>query len=561
MRRVFPCVLGVALLFVTPVAAAEFRPGEGDGGGAVVFEGRVLVQIACDLEGGTAETSYQLETDDGARVALVLPAGAVGPVRSGGRFRVTGRLDGDRLQAYELEAVSDRSPLAIPAIESAWTTGTKKVLVILLKFLGETTTPYTQTQAQNVMFNATSSVKNLYAEASYSQAALVGDVTPWLTATVAKPTTCDTSTAASQATTRATAAGYVLSNYDLVVYAHTSMPCSWAGLAFVGASGAWINGGSFNPLVVGHELGHNFGLRHAHSLSCAGAMYSVGCDTTGSRSEYGDPFDTMGNSRSGHFNSYEKSSLDWMPAGSVATHPGGSVEYRLSAFEGTTGLRAVKVVAATGRTYWVEWRQPIGFDAAFPAGATTGAQVRIGPSRVGGSDLLDGSPVAGGFGDAALPLGITFLDAVASLSITPVSQGGGTLVLDVATVVPSPIRFHTVAPCRVADTRGATGPSGGPALAANTLRTFPVAGLCGIPAGARAVALNVTVTGSTAAGSLTLLPDGTVPTGTTTVSFKAGQTRANNAVVGLGPAGDVGVVGAFPSGTAHGIMDVSGYFQ
>jgi len=42
-------------------------------------------------------------------------------------------------------------------------------------------------------------------------------------------------------------------------------------------------------------------------------------------------------------------------------------------------------------------------------------------------------------------------------------------------------RFLYGAPCRVADTREAPGPSGGPELEAGTVRTFPVANTCGIP--------------------------------------------------------------------------------
>ncbi|MEO8347540.1 MAG: zinc-dependent metalloprotease, partial [Acidobacteriota bacterium] len=62
-------------------------------------------------------------------------------------------------------------------------------------------------------------------------------------------------------------------------------------------------------------------------------------------------------------------------------------------------------------------------------------------------------------------------------------------------------RFYTVAPCRVVDTRNAPGPYGGPALAANTDRTFVFAGQCGIPTSATAVSGNVTVVQSTAAGN------------------------------------------------------------
>jgi len=67
-----------------------------------------------------------------------------------------------------------------------------------------------------------------------------------------------------------------------------------------------------------------------------------------------------------------------------------------------------------------------------------------------------------------------------------------------------PQDFYTVAPCRLVDTRLGPGPLGGPALEAQTTRTFDLHGVCGVPASARAVALNVTVTGAAGAGHLRL---------------------------------------------------------
>jgi len=123
--------------------------------------------------------------------------------------------------------------------------------------------------------------------------------------------------------------------------------------------------------------------------------------------------------------------------------------------------------------------------------------------------------------------------------------------------------FTTIAPCRVVDTRGPTGPTGGPALVANSSRDFPLTGApCGIPANAVAVAANVAVTGGTTAGSVRLGPAGTTPT-LDTVLFGAGQTRANNATLGLfgAPAGTVTAVSAFGSGSVHLIIDVTGYYR
>ncbi|MGA3211566.1 MAG: Ig-like domain-containing protein, partial [Terriglobales bacterium] len=56
------------------------------------------------------------------------------------------------------------------------------------------------------------------------------------------------------------------------------------------------------------------------------------------------------------------------------------------------------------------------------------------------------------------------------------------------------LEFYPLTPCRVADTRKADGPLGGPALVAATERNFPVlSSSCGIPSTAQAYSLNFTV--------------------------------------------------------------------
>jgi hypothetical protein len=46
-----------------------------------------------------------------------------------------------------------------------------------------------------------------------------------------------------------------------------------------------------------------------------------------------------------------------------------------------------------------------------------------------------------------------------------------------------------------------------------------------------------------------------------TLNWKPGQTRANNAIVSLGTSGDITVHVDQASGTVHFIIDVNGYFQ
>ena len=124
-----------------------------------------------------------------------------------------------------------------------------------------------------------------------------------------------------------------------------------------------------------------------------------------------------------------------------------------------------------------------------------------------------------------------------------------------------PGSFFTVQPCRVIDTRGPTGPYGGPALSANQQRTFSLTGRCGIASTATAVAMNVTATEESATGHLRLSPAGTPLPATSTVNYSAGRTIANNAIVSLGAAGGLTVYCAQAAGLAHLVVDVVGYFE
>ena len=121
--------------------------------------------------------------------------------------------------------------------------------------------------------------------------------------------------------------------------------------------------------------------------------------------------------------------------------------------------------------------------------------------------------------------------------------------------------FFTLTPCRVLDTRNATGPLGGPALVALADRIFVVAGTCGIPADAKAISLNIAVTQPTVAGNIRLHPGGTAVPLVSAINYKAGQTRSNNAVIPLSHLGELAAYLDQVAGTAHLILDVNGYFK
>jgi hypothetical protein len=125
-------------------------------------------------------------------------------------------------------------------------------------------------------------------------------------------------------------------------------------------------------------------------------------------------------------------------------------------------------------------------------------------------------------------------------------------------------RLHTLPPCRVLDTRGiSVGAIAGGAFAAGETRSYSLSGRCGVPAAARAIALNLTVISPGATGSITAFPgDQTALPVASSLSYKPGVTRANNAVVRLSTDGTATLkLSNVSTGGTHVLFDVSGYFE
>jgi hypothetical protein len=87
-------------------------------------------------------------------------------------------------------------------------------------------------------------------------------------------------------------------------------------------------------------------------------------------------------------------------------------------------------------------------------------------------------------------------------------------------------------------------------------------GNCGIPGTARALSVNVAVTQPTSGNLRLFASDQALPT-VSTINYSAGQTRTNNAIVGLAfPGGTLAAFVGQPVGTTvHLIVDVNGYFE
>jgi uncharacterized repeat protein (TIGR01451 family) len=134
----------------------------------------------------------------------------------------------------------------------------------------------------------------------------------------------------------------------------------------------------------------------------------------------------------------------------------------------------------------------------------------------------------------------------------PASTGDLTLVEGQA------LRFVPITPCRIADTRNATGAFGGPAISTGTSRDFTIPNsACGVPSTAQAYSLNVAVVPSGRLGYLTLWPTGQTRPLASTLNSLDGRIKSNAAIV---PAGTGGAVSVFASDATNVILDINGYF-
>jgi hypothetical protein len=432
------------VLFVDSVRGAKAARATTPAATAHV-EGKLALAHADNFDTGQSEYLYEVHEDGGHVTPLKLnvrPEALQPGMRvaaHGNRQSADAELDPSRIEVLALpdvsltDATANATETKLGAVTAKAATN-HSVLFVLVKFSDTASDPMAVSSVQSVVSSASNSVANFYKEASYGQHLINATVTPWVRAAISTPTTCNYSAISTAANTAATAAGYNPNNYEFKVYIMPRLTaCGWSGLGYIGFPRmAWINGpSSVTTPVIGHEMGHNFGLLHAASVDCG--TRSVGGVCTAS--EYGDPFNTMGNQTSMHFDATQKALLGWIPSTSVKTHASGSATYTLNPIESAGGsVYAVKIAAAAKRTYWLEYRQPIGFDSALASYPNNGAQIRVSSpfeTMCGGCDaysndtqLLDMTPTTSSFWDGALVAGKSYVDpdygfTINVLSATP----------------------------------------------------------------------------------------------------------------------------------------------
>jgi hypothetical protein len=118
--------------------------------------------------------------------------------------------------------------------------------------------------------------------------------------------------------------------------------------------------------------------------------------------------------------------------------------------------------------------------------------------------------------------------------------------------------FHALQRCRLVDTRNATSELGGPALMAGETRIFGAAGRCGVPAGARSLAADVSALQARRAGTLRLFAAGAAPGSGASLTFRAPRRQFQGVTV---PLSSGGAFAARTTRAVHLVVEVVGYYD
>lgn len=439
-------------------------------------EVKELIEQHIDLD-GELEVSYQddfanpensrliheLKTNNGKRVKLHI-AGDKGKLFTGNRVNAKGVVFTNTQGEESLVVNGDDDGILMLAaggdetggsnggtpISPYNTIGQQDTLVLLVNFQDNTAQPFSTSQVNNAVFG---DVNSYFNENSYGQTTLAGATKGWYTLPLSS-STCNNRDIAAAAKQAATNAGVNISAYDRFLYIlPQTSACSWSGTALVGGSEAWING-TIDMDVIAHEMGHNFGLHHSHSLSCNGETIGDSCQHL----EYGDGVDVMGWASSSHFAPFPKEYLGWLNQSNTPSiqhvTSGGTYEIEPYAAQsnGTKALKVQKGFDQWGHPeyYYIEYRQPVGFDATLtsgdPSNVMNGVVIRTGVPEESSntSFLLDMTPETYDLytRDPALPFGRSYTDSAAGVTITAVSGDQNRAVVTVSMGTQSCVRSN-----------------------------------------------------------------------------------------------------------------------
>jgi microcystin-dependent protein len=128
----------------------------------------------------------------------------------------------------------------------------------------------------------------------------------------------------------------------------------------------------------------------------------------------------------------------------------------------------------------------------------------------------------------------------------------------------SPMPFVAINPCRVLDTRNATGSYGGPIFAGGETRTYALASAnpctATLPTGIGAFSLNITVTSTAGAGFVEAYPSGVTRPLASNVNFLTAGAQVGNAAIVPTDGTANNDIDIYASQGTHIIVDMNGYY-
>ncbi len=342
-----------------------------------------------------------------------------------------------------------------------------KIAVIMVTFsdnpakptIDGTKTVLTKAYVSEALFTGSTSMAAFYADASRGQVTITGEVFDnagqWYTITrpLLNAEGCDW-TEYFRETIRAANADIDFSQFNQVMMISPRHGCSTGGIAASevvpdtnGATYSVIDvSGSFGR-IPDHELGHTMRLGHANSWECKAPGVLVG--TNCASIEYGDRFNVMGVSpRMLQPTGWQKEFLGWLAPEEITTATT-SGDYILQAYELNNTLpkvlkipQAWDAAGAVTNWYYLEYRQPVGFDNLVRTptiqelGIPNGVLVHAIPTSnpfvtTSLLDMTPGSLPGRDIFDPALPLGYSYTDAQAGVSFGVLARTATTMTIRV----------------------------------------------------------------------------------------------------------------------------------
>lgn len=332
-----------------------------------------------------------------------------------------------------------------------------RIAVLLVNWPDDTSQPITTTRVVNEMFVNSGSVAAFYADTSYGQVHVSGDVLGWYTVGSLKSAGCTASAWANDAETQAVASGLDPAGYDVRVFMWRSAGCGWTG--YTNGDDVYVNylqTGIHEPTIA-HELGHVIGFGHAGAYICNRDGVQISLPVSRGDScevwDYADRYDTMGNSSFYGFNAIHRSMAGWLTDTQTVTVRG---TYTLAPLEWSSGIRQLEVIPPRQGNnppplhLCLEVRQSYGWDQFDENGiygnpwATRGVHVHQmascltdsqGSFGSGKSFIIDATPdgtPSGGSDllDFPLPVGRTLVGAGITITTIAIGTDGATVFVD-----------------------------------------------------------------------------------------------------------------------------------